>query len=189
MEYYSSLFISQTCFFDTTLLSTRYIDGVLYNNDYFNTKIGPIHEITSKKIHYYIFCNLSTDDSGINDLFTDLIRLAIPTIYVNGQVYILKFLNNNLTNICSEDFTKIIDSIDALFNLAEHHQLLRLIYYENTFENIDNNYRTYSIECGNKSKPCVNISFTYGNRMRYDKLIPLLIEAIKELNAKIESKV
>ena len=182
MEYYSALFISQTCFFDATLLSTRYIDGVLYNNDYFNTKIGPIHEITSKKIHYYIFCNLSTEDSGINELFTDLIRLAIPTIYVNGQVYILKFINNNLTNICSEDFTKIIDSIDALFNLAEHHQLLRLIYYENTFENIDNNYIENEDDELNEDIPDIEEKYKYKYKScsyKINKLIKIIKNYLK----------
>jgi hypothetical protein len=172
MEYYSSLFISQTCFFDTTLLSTRYIDGVLYNNDYFNTKIGPIHEITSKKIHYYIFCNLSTEDSGINDLFTDLIRLVIPTIYVNGQVYILKFINNNISNIYSDDFTKILDSIDTLFNLSEHHQLLRLIYYKNTFEDMENNYTENENEEINENIPDIE-------RIKHESCSNKLIKIIK----------
>ena len=53
------------------------------------------------------------------------------------------------------------------------------------FNQVNDVFRTFTIECGNTGNPCTHITFTYGNRMRYDKIITVLEKEISDLKRQV----
>jgi len=53
------------------------------------------------------------------------------------------------------------------------------------FNQVNDVFRTFTIECGNTANPCTHITFTYGNRMRYDKMIAVLETEISDLKRQV----
>jgi len=152
MEYRTILNLTESGTFELATFTITFINDIICNKDYYNTSIGPIQDIISKKIYYYLYCNQYKTKYGLNITLSDLfINHCTEDYSVIGPAYLLKFANSTLTNINDNDLTIILASLDFLYKLDKK-TLTKVIYFNDLEKEIEiNNHYEIIINKNNKS--------------------------------------
>lgn len=121
MQFYSILTILPSGVHDILTVPENYIDMIINNRLLTNCSIGPIvnpNDLEKGEL-FHIHCMATTDKTLCTNIpFTHLMhRCGNNNLDVDGQVYIIKKIEQNYDNINKEDASIIFDILNDIMDL------------------------------------------------------------------------
>lgn len=95
---------------DIMSLSDDLLDEYLTNTKLCNTKIGPLYNTDDIELGglYYIYCKTSNINECVNIPLTSFIKESFDDMIVNGQCYVIKKYENEITNVNKNDINIVL---------------------------------------------------------------------------------